>query len=299
MTPAIGASIDVRHLFGPLNEKLISLLTSLSPEDWGRQTVARLWTVKDVAAHLLDTDLRTLSIQKDRYYGETPPTSSSYEDLVRWLDQLNADWVKASRRLSPAVLILLQQTVGDLVTSWYGSLDLYDEAPFAVSWAGETKSLNWMHLAREYTEKWHHQQQIRDATGRDASDAETMERKAAGGETMGREGIMTREFFFPLIDTFLRGLPYTLRQTDAAVDAVIKVTISSDAGGDWYLQKEDPGWSFCSKPADDSYAAAISLPPDIAWKLFSKSIRPDDINIKTEGDPALAKAVLSLVAVMA
>jgi len=279
MTPAIGTPIDVRLLFRPLDKQLISLLQSLDPEDWNRPTVARLWTVKDVAAHLLDGNIRLLSIQRDRYYGEAPPVSPSFDELVGWLNGLNADWVKASRRISPGVLILLHQLTSDLVNDYYGSLDLYDEAVFAVSWAGETTSLNWMHLAREYTEKWHHQQQIREATG--------------------REGIMTREFFFPMIDTFLRGLPYTLRQTDAAACTIIKITITSDAGGDWYLKKNDTGWSFCSKPEDEVYAAAISIPPEIAWKLFSKSIRPDEINVKTEGDPVLVRSVLSLVAVMA
>jgi len=194
MTPSTGAVIDVRHLFRPLDDRLIVLLQSLDAADWDRPTAARLWTVKDVAAHLLDGNIRLLSIQRDRYYGEAPPASPSFEDLVGWLNGLNADWVKASRRISPGVLILLHRLTNDLVNAWYESLDLYEEAVFAVSWAGETRSLNWMHLAREYTEKWHHQQQIREATGRD--------------------GIMTREFFFPMIDTFLRGLPYTLRQTE-------------------------------------------------------------------------------------
>ncbi|HTI91953.1 MAG TPA: maleylpyruvate isomerase N-terminal domain-containing protein [Puia sp.] len=279
MTPSTGAVIDVRHLFRPLDDRLIVLLQSLDAADWDRPTAARLWTVKDVAAHLLDGNIRLLSIQRDRYYGEAPPASPSFEDLVGWLNGLNADWVKASRRISPGVLILLHRLTNDLVNAWYESLDLYEEAVFAVSWAGETRSLNWMHLAREYTEKWHHQQQIREATGRD--------------------GIMTREFFFPMIDTFLRGLPYTLRQTEAATDAVIKITITSDAGGDWYLKKNDSGWSFCSKREDETYAAAVSLPPEIAWKLFSKSIRPDEVHIKTEGDPILARSVLDLVAVMA
>jgi hypothetical protein len=63
--------------------------------------------------------------------------------------------------------------------------------------------------------------------------------------------------------------------------------------------KYDTGWGFCSTPADEVYAATISLPPQIAWKLFLKSIRPDDVIVKTEGDPVLARSVWSLVAVMA
>jgi hypothetical protein len=46
-------------------------------------------------------------------------------------------------------------------------LDPFAEAIFSVGWAGEEKSLNWFHIAREYTEKWHHQQQIRLAVGQE------------------------------------------------------------------------------------------------------------------------------------
>jgi len=273
--------IDTRQLFRPLNEKLLELLRSLTPEDWMRPTVAKLWNVKDVAAHLLDTNIRTMSSRGDKFIGEIPPTSSAYAVLVTWLNGLNADWVKAFRRVSPSVLLWMHEMTSESVTAYYESQDLYKEAVFAVSWMGEEKSINWMHLAREYTEKWHHQQQIRDATG--------------------REGIMTREFFFPMIDTFLRGLPHAMRGADAEAGSVIRVSIQTDAGGDWYLGRGDSGWSFCERPVNDRYVATVSLSPEIAWKLFSKSIRPQQIAafIKVEGDPGLASAVLQMVSVMA
>jgi uncharacterized protein (TIGR03083 family) len=281
MTTNTAAPIDVRHLFRPLDEALIALLQSLSPEDWRQQTVARLWKVKDVAAHLLDGNIRALSIQRDRYFGETPPADPSFEVLTAWLNGLNADWVKASRRISPSVLLLLHQATGKLTTDYYESLDPDNEAIFAVSWAGEEKSLNWMHVAREYTEKWLHQQQIREATGKD--------------------GIMTRKFFFPMIDTFFRALPYTLRDTNAPTGTTLKVTIASVIGGDWYLRKSTDGWNFCQRPGSEAYAATISLPPPIAWKLFSKSIRPADCrnDIQVTGDSVLAEDVLNMVSVMA
>ena len=273
--------IDTRQLFRPLNEKLLELLRSLTPEDWTRPTVAKLWSVKDVTAHLLDTQIRTISSQGEKFTGETPPTSSAYAVLVTWLNGLNSDWVKAFRRVSPSVLVWLHEMTSEPVTVFYESQDLYKEANIAVSWMGEEKSINWMHVAREYTEKWHHQQQIRDATG--------------------REGIMTREFFFPMIDTFLRALPHAMRSADAPAGSIIRVNIQTDAGGDWYLGRNDSGWSFCARPVNDQYAATVSLSPEIAWKLFSKSIRPHQIAafIRVEGDPALASAVLQMVSVMA
>jgi len=53
--------IPTLHLFPVLDELLIGLLSSLSPEDWNKPTLARSWSVKDIAAHLLDTNMRTIS----------------------------------------------------------------------------------------------------------------------------------------------------------------------------------------------------------------------------------------------
>jgi hypothetical protein len=42
-------------LFAPIHDELMSLLRGLSPQEWLAPTVAGAWTVRDVAAHLLDT----------------------------------------------------------------------------------------------------------------------------------------------------------------------------------------------------------------------------------------------------
>jgi hypothetical protein len=117
--------IAVKHLFKPLDDKLITLLESLNSDDWNRQTVAKAWKVKDVVSHLLEGNIRTLSMQRDKYYNEEPPAINSYTDLVNWLNLLNADWIKASKRISPDVLILLHKVTGGLTTQYYESLDLY------------------------------------------------------------------------------------------------------------------------------------------------------------------------------
>jgi len=273
--------ILVQHIFRPLDKALITLLESLNAEDWNKQTVAKQWKVKDVAAHLLDGNIRLLSVQRDKYFGEAPPAINSYQDLVNWLNDLNADWVKAAKRMSPAVLTMLLKLTSDTCCSYYESLNLYDEAIFAVSWAGEDKSLNWMHIAREYTERWHHQQQIREA--------------------VGKGGIMTKAYYYPFIDTFFRGLPHTFKDVNPLVNTSIKVTITTEAGGNWYLRKLDTGWELYEGSTDESFTATVSIPPQIAWKLFSKSIRPGEIinHIEINGDSDLAMQVLNMVAVMA
>ena len=272
--------IDTRSLFKPLQSKLIKLLKSLSAEEWHKQTVAKNWKVKDVASHLLDTQLRVLSMQRDGYYGEPTPAINSYEDLVGWINQLNNDWVNVARRLSPQTLILLLESIGDLVSAYYTSLNPWDEAVFSVAWAGESTSYNWMHVAREYTEYWHHQQQIRDA--------------------VDKQGIMSREFFYPVIDTFFQALPHTFKEVQAEEGTLVEAKIESEAGGSWYLLRIDGDWKLDSSP-QSTPLASVTIPIELSWILFSKSIRPHEIidKVKIKGNKDLASRVLEMVSVMA
>lgn len=267
------------HLLPQLDSLLIELLKSLTPEEWEAQTVTKLWRVKDVVAHLLDGNIRVLSILRDNYYGEKA-SITNHDDLVVFLNGLNADWVKAMKRVSPEMLILLHECTGKLYCDYYASLDPMGWSPFSVGWAGEHESRNWTHIAREYTEKWLHQQQICDAIGRSA--------------------LMTPEFFHPFIDIFMLGLPHTFRNTAAAVSTIVKVTVSGAMGGDWFLVKAIDGWAL-EKNVLQLPATEVVIPPDVAWKLFSKSLRPESIrdHVLIKGDETLGETVLTMVSVMA
>ena len=58
------------HLLRRVDERLIDLLSSLTPSEWDLKTIVPLWRVRDVAAHLLDTILRKLSMVRDSCYVE-------------------------------------------------------------------------------------------------------------------------------------------------------------------------------------------------------------------------------------
>lgn len=271
--------IDLVDLLPVIDKQLIQLLRSLSVDDWNRQTVAKLWKVKDVAAHLLDTNIRVMSALRDNYQGLNPPEIRSYQDLLNYLNGLNAEWVNAMKRMSPQVLVQFLELTGPPYCAFYKSLDPFADATWSVAWAGDEVSPNWKHIAREYTEKFLHQQQIRDATG--------------------KQGIMTKEFFYPFIDTFMLGLPHTFRHVKADKGTVIQVTISSDAGGSWFIALEDT-WVL-KKDHQGKVAAVVEIDPHAAWKLFSKSLRPADVQdkVKISGNHDLGRQVLEMVSVMA
>src|SRR5258706_774808 len=136
------------HLFPKIEGMLIELLRSLTPVEWERQTIAPKWKVKDVAAHLLDTHLRKLSIVRDRYAPRTPPIT----DLAAFVDGLNREGVTLYRRLSPPVLLSLMELASRESAEYHQSLDPFLQAAFAVSWAGKAISLNWFDTSLAFTE---------------------------------------------------------------------------------------------------------------------------------------------------
>ena len=271
--PILGA-----HLLRKVDEKLIELLRSLSPSEWEAQTVAPRWQVRDVAAHLLDTVLRKLSLVRDSWYVENVNIQSP-QDVVTLVNRLNEEGVTVYRRLSPSVLIDMMKLACEQSASFHESLDPFAEAAFGVSWAGEERSLNWFDTARELTERWHHQQQIRVATD--------------------RPGIMTRELYHPVLDCFLRGLPRLYRDTEAPFGTVLLVEISGECGGKWFLSRNNGKWELV-KEAGAELAARVTIPQEIAWRVFTKGIDRDSARaqIKFEGDPHLANRVLDLTAIV-
>src|ERR1700733_11144588 len=92
--------IFTAHLFPKIEAKLIELLHSLSPGEWEKQTIAPKWKVKDVAAHLLDTQVRKLAASRRPAGSELPPITSPSE-LLDLVNQLNEEGVRQYRRLTP------------------------------------------------------------------------------------------------------------------------------------------------------------------------------------------------------
>ena len=80
------------HLFPVLHTRLIELLAALGPDEWALPTVAGTWTVKEVAAHLLDTQERIVA----RIRGESAsgsPTIASPAELAAFINRINAEGV--------------------------------------------------------------------------------------------------------------------------------------------------------------------------------------------------------------
>jgi uncharacterized protein (TIGR03083 family) len=254
------------------------LLRDLSGEEWLLPTAAKKWSVKDVALHLLGGDIGNLSRRRDKHVLPGNPIAG-WQDLVAFINQLNETWVEAARRMSPRVLCDLLEVTGPQIEEYFASLD-----PFAVgtpvSWAGPQPAPNWLDVAREYTERWHHQQQIRDATK--------------------RPGLYEQRLFAPVLDTFVRALPHTFRNVDAKEGACVQLTISGAGGGDWVLRRDAGGWELLVGRSSQAIAE-VTLDGTDAWKIFTRGIRGQEAvrRAKIGGDKALGAKVLETVSVIA
>ncbi|RIW13428.1 hypothetical protein D0X99_16795 [Algoriphagus lacus] len=274
--------IRTRHLFQELDELLIHKLKSLPNEQWNAPTLAGSWTVKQIAAHLLDGNLRAISMLRDGYFGQVPGQISSYQDLVSYLNGLNADWILATNRLSPQVLVDLLETSGKEYRNLLRRLKPFEKALFSVAWAGEEESLNWFHVAREYTEKWHHTQQIFLATDPDD------------------HSLFSKRFFLPYLETSLRALPYHYRSIESPKGALVKIIITGQFYHTWWMKRIDSEWRLIPFSKLEP-SAQLTISDKIAWRIFTKGI-PFEMavqEVEVKGDQKLAFHLLKLLAVMA
>lgn len=253
------------HLFAPLHEELIALLRSLSADEWNAPTAAGAWTVRDVAAHLLDTALRRLAMHRDGY----APQVSFDKGLAAYVNDVNASGVAFARRLSPELLVDLHERYGRQLAEFLASLDPFAEAKWGVSWAGEEQSPMWFDVARELTERWHHQQQIRDAAGRGLLDA----------------------YLAPVIDTFVRALPFAYRDLAAPAGTSVLLSIDDDS---WTLVR-DSAWQLYAG-AIDSPTTHVTMSGDKAWRVFTR--QKIDPQARIVGDPQFAEPLLKMVTVV-
>ena len=268
-------------LFGGLHRELMALLRGLAPEDWERPTRAGAWRVRDVAAHILDGNLRKLTFHRDG--APLPPPDSpvtDYASLVAHLNALNADWVKAARRIGPRVLVDLLTVAGPQVAEFVERLDPFAPALFPVAWAGEDASLNWLDTGREYTERWHHQQQIREAVGAPL--------------------LAQREWLFPVLDVSMRALPFGYRDVEAAEGTTVAFRVTGEAGGRWCLVREARAWRLFVGETEGP-TSCVTLDADTAWRVFFKAIAPEAAaaRVRIDGEAAQGRVFLGTLAVMA
>ena len=272
-----GPPLDVRPLFPLERAAFVAALEDLTAEDWQRPTVCPGWRVHDVAAHVVHDQIRKLSGSRD---GQAAPGPGPGEDLPRFLHRVNQEFVDVASRWSPRVLIDLLGDLGPRLDQFWASLDM-GRLGEAVSWAAPgVPAPAWLDVAREYTEYWVHQQQVRDA--------------------VGRPGACCERLMAPVIDTFVRAVPYALRELSPAPGTTVQIGVTGPGGGTWTVRRQEAAWAVDRGPSAPHAAALVRLSADTLWRVATRGITVETARERATiaGDQDLGSAVLTLVAII-
>lgn len=272
-----GPPLDARPLFAQERAKFIGLLQDLNPADWQRPTVCPGWSVHDLVAHVTHDYIRKLTGTRDDHESAGPRPG---ESLPVFLGRVNQEFVDTAASWSPRVLIDLISHLGPQLDALWAAADM-DALGMAVFWAEPDKDAPvWLDVAREYTEYWVHQQQVRDATGRPgAGDARLAE---------------------PVTDTFLRAIPWTLRDLPRDLGTRLQIRVTGPGGGSWTAERLTGTWAIDRGARPGQSAAVVEVPSDTLWRVATRGITVDAAlaQARITGDQELGSAVLTLVSII-
>ena len=271
-----GPPLDARPLFPLERAEFAALLRSLEADDWQRPTICPGWRVHDVVAHVVHDYIRKLSGTRDRHAAPGPAPG---ESLPGFLHRVNQEFVDVAGRWSPRVLADLVAHLGPQMDELWASLNL-DQIGEAVSWAAPgVPAPVWLDVAREYTEYWVHQQQVRDAVGRPGADDERL--TAA------------------VTDTFLRAVPHALRHVSADLGTCVQIQVTGP-GGSWTIQRQAATWAVDRGSPTEPAAVLVRVSSECLWRVATRGITIEAARDQAtiSGDQELGLAALSLVAII-
>ena len=155
------------------------------------------------------------------------------------------------------------------------TLDL-DATGVRVQWAtGSGPAPVWLDVAREYMERYVHQQQIREATGCPPLGA---------------------DFVSPVLTTAAHALPRALDLVSRPLGTVVTFTAEGEGGGSWYVVRSAGGWELETAPAAGAAACHARTTVDGALKLYARD--PGAPALSWQGDDELAFALAGVKAVL-
>jgi uncharacterized protein (TIGR03083 family) len=273
-------SFDLPGLLARERGGLMATLGRLGPGDWDRRTDCPGWRVRDLVSHLWSTDLGVLSRLRDGHTpglpGEPFPDRRAF---VAALDAHNQRWLEATRALSPRLLVEALRDSGAQVTTLYRMQELTAPGE-VVRWAAPDPAPLWFSGARDLTERFVHQQQIRAAVGHPAFDDE--------------------DVLAAVVDSFAYAFPVGLREVSATPGTVVVVEIHGPIARRWTFARTRAGWSRQDPAATRSPDAALHTDADTFWRLLSGGLTATTQvqRVRLEGSPSLFAALRDTRAVL-
>jgi len=169
---------------------------------------------------------------------------------VAWLDELQAEWVRAARRLSPRLVTDLLRWTGPQISVTFAGEDLRARTA-SVSWAGPDLVPAWLDQARELSEYWIHRQQILQA--------------------LGRRSDLRADLAGPVLDALRWAYPYRLASAAAEPGDTVSIMVTGPLARTWHLVAAETGWQFSDQPGP-RLAGSLAMDAEQAWRLLTNNM---------------------------
>ena len=110
---------------------------------------------------------------------------------------------------------------------------------------------------------------------------------------------MTREFYYPVLDCFMRGLPHSYRNVAAKSGSLAQFHIAGECGGSWHLFRDGGAWKLIASPAGEEISGT-TIPQEIAWRIFTKGITFEEARtqVRVAGDEAVGLHILKMISIV-
>lgn len=264
--------VDVRDLLIEERQTLLDLLRDLEPAAWESPTECPAWSVKGICLHILGDDLSILSRQRDAQPSPVALAADAkgWDQLFVILDRFNEAWVQAASFLSTALLCELLELCGTWTHGWYTTAEP-GRLGEPVAWAGPEPAPYWFLAAREYLERWIHQQQIRRAVGASPLDE--------------------ARWVLPAVAVTARGLPQGLALLPAETGTTVSLSLP---GGGWTVLKGTDAWELYDG-VPDKPTTRLDVRLSDASLIFSRALPKSEFSsrIGIHGDKELGSTFVA------
>ena len=268
--------LDYAGLFAVERDRLTELLAGLQAADWERPSPCPGWTVLGLGCHLVGDDLGLLARNRDGFLG-TPAPAGSEAEFAAWLDELQAEWVRAARRLSPRLVTDLLRWAGPQITVMFASEDVRARTA-SVSWAGPDLVPAWLGQARELSEYWIHRQQILQA--------------------LGRPSDLRADLAGPVLDGLRWAYPYRLAGAAAQPGDTVSISVTGPLARTWHLVAAETGWQFGDQPGP-RLVGNLAMNAEQAWRLLTNNMpAAGQADLTVSGDDAITAILLRTRAII-
>ena len=278
---AMGPPVEPPYRFGELlvveRGRLLEELRAVAGAGWQKPTPCPGWSVHALCCHLVGDDVSLLSRHRDGYHGTVPPAGLDEQGFIGWLDDLQAEWVHAARRLSPRLIVELLQWAGPQLAAVLSGQDAGARTA-RVSWAGPDPVPVWLDHVRELSEYWIHRQQLRQALGHDPD--------------------LRPDLAVPVLDGLRWAYPFRLGKVRAERGDTLTLSVHGPATITWHLVAGPAGWAFRDAPGR-RLVAQVSMTTDQAWRLLTNNLPAGHLRqLQVSGDPQITGMVLRTRAII-